>query len=159
MPIAPKLGNAHAAPLIQVTWDASPELEEFLRFIGAYAKSRFSNSLAERLALASAELLDNALRYGSVARAFCYSLDIRDGRIGVEVQNTTVPMRIEMLTTQLRRLEKSPEKVYAYELERSMVAGARRSMLGLARIRHEAAMELEMSLDGLDVTVRAHCPR
>jgi hypothetical protein len=159
MQVAPKLASAFGTPLIQVTWDASPELEEFLRFISAYAKARYSNSLAERLALASAELLDNAIRYGSVARDYCYSLQQSGNRIGVSVRNATVPTRVEMLREQLRRVEKSPDKVYAAELERGAVAGARRSMLGLARIRHEAEMQVEMLLDGLDVTVRAHCQR
>jgi hypothetical protein len=32
-------------------------------------------------------------------------------------------------------------------------------MLGLARIRHEAEMRIELSVDGHDVTVRAHYAR
>jgi len=158
MPAA-KLSTAQATSLIQVTWDASPNLDEFLRFINAYAKGRFSNSQAERIALASNELLDNALRYGSLAREFSYRLDIGSARVSVCVQNTTVLARIEMLTAQLRRLESSPELVYASELERSTHGGGRRSMLGLARIRHEAEMKLELTLDGLDVTMCAHCKR
>ena len=75
------------------------------------------------------------------------------------VQNTTVLARIEMLTTQLKRLENAPDQVYATELERSTQGGGRRSMLGLARIRHEAEMQIDVSLDGLDVTVRAYCQR
>jgi hypothetical protein len=32
-------------------------------------------------------------------------------------------------------------------------------MLGLARIRHEAEMRIELEVDGNDVTVRAICSR
>jgi hypothetical protein len=153
-------GLAASVPLIHVTWDASPDLEQFLSFISAYTKGRFSNSLAERVTLASTELLDNAVRYGSLARDFTYQLAVDAARVVVSAQNTTVPARIDMLTAQLRRLESTPDRVYAAELERSMGAGAgRRSMLGLARIRHEAEMRIELDLDHTNVTVRAFCAR
>jgi hypothetical protein len=156
---APNLGLSPASTLIQVTWDQSPDLERFLGFINAYAKGRFSASLSERVTLASTELLDNAVRYGSLARDFSYRLELHETQISVCVQNTTVRTRIDMLTTQLRRLETTPDQVYASELERSMLSGGRRSMLGLARIRHEAEMQIEVSVNDNDVTVRALCAR
>jgi hypothetical protein len=159
LPIAHQGGRAAGAPLIQVSWNASPDLGEFLGFIRAYAKGRFSGSMAERLTLTSNELLDNALRYGSLAREFSYRLELDSAKLTVCVQNRTVPTRIDMLASQLRRLELAPAQVYASELERTSASGGRRSMLGLARIRHEAEMELELQLDDLDVTVRAYCPR
>jgi hypothetical protein len=67
--------------------------------------------------------------------------------------------RIDMLTTHVRKLESNPEQTYTSEMERSTLAGGRRSMLGLARIRHEAEMQLELHLDGLDVAICAHCAR
>jgi hypothetical protein len=153
-------GLAASVPLIHVTWDASPDLEQFLSFISAYTKGRFSNSLAERVTLASTELLDNAVRYGSLARDFTYRLAVDGTQVLVSVQNTTVPARIDMLTAQLRRLESTPDRVYASELERSMATGSgRRSMLGLARIRHEAEMRIELDIDRTNVTVCAVCAR
>lgn len=146
--------------LIHVTWDASPDLEQFLGFISAYTKGRFSTGLAERLTLASTELLDNAVRYGSLARDFTYRLALEGARVAVDVRNTTVHARIEMLSAQLRRLESTPDQVYASELERSMgPSSGRRSMLGLARIRHEAEMRIELETQGNEVTVRAYCAR
>ena len=146
--------------LINVTWDSSPDLEQFLAFITAYTRGRFSASLAERVTLASTELLDNAVRYGSLARDFTYRLDVDGQRAMVSVQNTTVRARIDMLTAQLRRVEASAEQVYSAELERSMAPGAgRRSMLGLARICHEAEMKLSLDVDGNEVSVRASCVR
>lgn len=151
---------AASTSLIHVTWDASPDLEQFLGFINAYAKGRFSNSVAERVTLASTELLDNAVRYGSLARDFTYRLAVDGQRVAVSMQNTTVTTRIEMLSAQLKRLELAPEQVYSSELERSMgPSSGRRSMLGLARIRHEAEMRIELEVDGNDVTVRAICSR
>jgi len=149
-----------SAALIHVTWDASPDLEQFLGFITAYTKGRFSNSLAERLTLASTELLDNAVRYGSLAREFTYRLALEGTRVSVSVQNATMQARIDMLSAQLRRLESTPERVYASELERSMASSTgRRSMLGLARIRHEAEMRIELTIESNEVTVRAVCTR
>jgi len=152
----PVLGEA----LIHVTWDASPDLEQFLGFITAYTKGRFSNSLAERVTLASTELLDNAVRYGSLARDFSYCLAMQTTQVSVSVRNATMPARIEMLVAQLRRLEAAPGQVYTSELERSMgSASGRRSMLGLARIRHEAEMQIGVDVDVNEVTVRAQCKR
>lgn len=149
-----------AGALIHVTWDASPDLEQFLGFITAYTKGRFSNSLAERITLASTELLDNAVRYGSLARDFSYRLALEGSYVSVSVQNATMRARIDMLTAQLRRLESAPEQVYTSELERSMGPGSgRRSMLGLARIRHEAEMKIDIEVDDNEVTVRAQCKR
>jgi len=156
---AAKLESASQVTLIQVVWDASPDLDEFLRFTRAYAKRRFSNSVAERIALASNELLDNAVRYGSLARDFMYRLDQDNTNVKVLVQNTTVLARIDMLTSQIRKLETNPEQTYTSEMERSTFGGGRRSMLGLARIRHEAEMQLDLHLDGLEVAICAHCPR
>lgn len=156
---AAKLESASQVTLIQVVWDASPDLDEFLGFIRTYAKGRFSNSLAERIALASNELLDNAVRYGSLARQFTYRLDQDSAKVKVLVQNTTVMARIDMLTTHVRKLESNPELTYTSEMERSTLGGGRRSMLGLARIRHEAEMQLDLHLDGLDVAICAHCAR
>lgn len=151
---------ASANALIHVTWDASPDLDQFLNFISAYTKGRFSSSLAERLTLASTELLDNAVRYGSLARVFSYRLAVESAGITVSVQNTTVRARIDMLTAQLRRLETAPDQVYSSELERSLTNnGGRRSMLGLARIRHEAEMAIDLDVDVNEVTVRAVCKR
>ena len=156
---AAKLDSASQVSLIQVVWDATPDLHEFLGFIRTYSKGRFSNSLAERIALASNELLDNAVRYGSLARQFTYRLDQDSANVKVLVQNTTVLARIDMLTTHVRKLESNPEQIYTSEMERSTLGGGRRSMLGLARIRHEAEMQLDLHLDGLDVAICAHCAR
>lgn len=145
--------------LISVSWDHSPQLEEFLPFVNAYARGRFSNNMAERITLATNELLDNALRYGSLAREFSYRLELSSTSIGVNVRNSTVQTRIDMLVAQLKRLETTPEQVYASELERSALSNGRRSMLGLARIRHEAEMQLELALHGQDVSLRAFCTR
>jgi hypothetical protein len=147
-------------PLIHVSWDASPDLEHFLGFINNYTKGRFSLSLAERVTLASTELLDNAVRYGSLARDFSFRLDVDPGLVAVSVANTTVRARVDMLSAQLKRLETAPEQVYAAEMERSLIqSGGRRSMLGLVRIRHEADMRIELVTSNNEVTVRAFCAR
>ena len=151
--------GAGERPLIAVSWDHSPQLEQFLPFVNSYARGRFSNSIAERVTLATNELLDNALRYGSLAREFSYRLELSSAAIAVTVRNSTVQTRIDMLVAQLKRLETTPDQVYASELERSAMNSGRRSMLGLARVRHEAEMQLELALEGNDVSLRAFCPR
>lgn len=141
--------------LIQVAWEAGPDLQAFLGFVTAYARGRFSSSTAEKVALASNELLDNAVRYSSLSRDISYALQTLDTYVCVSVTNATVRTRIEMLTDQLKRLEASPESVYTAEFERSVTGNGRRSMLGLARIRHETGMTLEATAEANVVTVRA----
>jgi hypothetical protein len=154
------IAPAQSASLLRVSWDASPDLVPFLAFVTAFARGRFSATLAERVTLASAELLDNAVRYGSLAREFTYELHTEGGQVSVSVQNNTVQARVDMLTSQLRRLDAGADQVYASELERSLSPGSgRRSMLGLARIRHEAEMRIELSVNGNWVKVRAYCAR
>jgi hypothetical protein len=151
---------AASGTLIRVGWDASPDLEPFRVFITSYVKGRFSITLAEKVALASSELLDNAVRYGSLAREFLYELSQEGGQVSVSVQNSTVQARIDMLSTHLRKLDTDPQQVYASELERSLnPSSGRRSMLGLARIRHEAEMRLELTATGPQIKVRAYCAR
>lgn len=145
--------------LIQVAWESGPDVQGFLGFISAYARGRFSAGTAEKVALASSELLDNAMRYSSLARDISYALLVDEASVSVRVTNATVRPRVEMLAEQLRRLESSPEAVYASEFERSVVGQGRRSMLGLARIRHETGMTLDLYDNGNEITLQARCLR
>jgi hypothetical protein len=151
--LAPQSGRS---TLVCIAWQAGQDPGGFSEFIDAYMRDRFSAGLAERVTLASSELLDNAIRYGSLSREIVYSLDMDDRHIIVSVTNATVRPRLEMLSEQVRRLQTSPERVYLEEFERSVQRSGRRSMLGLARICHEAEMHLELNIQDALVTVTAH---
>lgn len=145
--------------LIRVAFEAGGEVHGFLRFITEYGTQRFAPTVAERIALASNELIENAIRYGSVAQEVGYTLELQGDYVEVAVSNKTVAARIEMLNEHVRRLERNAESVYSAEIGRSLGTGGRRSMLGLARIRHEGGMTLHVGSNGTEVTVRARCER
>ena len=109
--------------------------------------------------LASHELLENAQRYSLMTRPIVYQLEVDSSEVRVSVENATVASRASMLQEQLRRIERDVESTYTTELERSMSAAGRRSMLGLARICHEAGMSVTATVIGADVCVVAGARR
>jgi hypothetical protein len=145
--------------LIRVAFEGGGEIRGFLAFVTEYGRQRFPPSVAERIALASNELLENAARFGSLASEVAYALELHADYLEVVVTNTTVGPRVDMLSEHVRRLERDAEGVYSSELGRSLGNGGRRSMLGLARIRYEGGMTLALGVSGNQVTVRARCTR
>jgi hypothetical protein len=153
------LTNREARTLVRVSWENSEQADYFHGFVSGYAKAVFSASTAERVILASQELLENALHYSLMSKEIAFELCVTANEARVSVQNTTISSRIEMLRAHLTRIQEDPERTYTTELERSMSGGGRRAMLGLVRICHEANMVLGASVDGGDVTVTASCRR
>ncbi len=147
--------------LINVSWESGCSVSYLHQFVEAYARSRFPRQMAERLALASNELLENALSYSLLSKEVTYEMALSGERIEIIVTNHSVPARIDLLQQQLERLNENPEQVYKDELEKSMTQRGGRGMLGLVRASHEAQMAIELRLggDGTEVTVVASCRR
>jgi len=119
----------------------------------------FTASIKDKIVLASQELVENALKYCLMTKPIVYELGVSTSEVRVSVENTTVATRAMMLQEQLRRIERDAEGTFAAELERSMTGVGRRSMLGLARVCHEAGMRIAASVAGGDVTVVASSRR
>ncbi len=153
------LAQRETRSLIRVAWESSDEAEYFHGFVAGYAKSIFTGGTTDKVVLASQELVENALKYSLMTKPIVFELCASSHEVRVSVENATVATRAAMLQEQLRRIERDPEGTYTTELERSMVGIGRRSMLGLARIRHEAGMSLSASVVGSDVTVVASARR
>lgn len=153
------LASRESRTLIHVAWENSEEAEYFYGFVSGYAKAIFRAATAERVILASHELLENALRYSLMSREICYALSVTTVEVQVSVQNSTISSRIEILRAQLARIRENPGHTYTTELERSMNGTGRRAMLGLVRICHEADMELRAAIDTSTVTLTASCRR
>jgi hypothetical protein len=156
---AASFGNNEARTLVRVTWENSEEAEYFHGFVAGYAKAVFTLATADRVILASHEMLENALRYSLMMKEVAYELRITTNEVRVSVQNATISSRIEMLRAHLLRIQEDAERTYTTELERSMSGSGRRAMLGLVRICHEGRMVLKASVDGSNVTVVASCRR
>ena len=153
------LAERETRRLVRVAWENSESAEYFFGFVSGYAGSVFQGRTAERVVLASQELLENAMRYSLMMKEVAYELSVTQIEVRVSVKNTTISSRIEMLRTQLQRIQEDPERTYTAELERSTSGSGRRAMLGLVRICHEVHMVLKASVDGGAVTVTASCPR
>ncbi len=156
---ASTLSSRASRTLIHVAWENSEQAEYFHGFVSGYAKAVFRSGTAERVILASHELLENALRYSLMSREITYALVVTALEVQVSVQNSTISSRIEMLRAQLTRIRENPASTYTTELERSMSGAGRRAMLGLVRICHEADMELRAAIETSNVTVTASSRR
>ena len=153
------LAQREARTLVRVTWENSEEAEYFHGFVTGYAKAVFTLGAADKVILASHELLENALKYSLMMKEITFELSATKTEVCVLLRNTTISSRIEMLRAHLLRIQEDPERTYTTELERSMSGNGRRAMLGLVRICHEGNMILRASVDGSTITVSASCRR
>jgi len=146
--------------LLQIRIETSPQL---LQYVGEFAKQytthRFHSRTAEKLALASYELVENAITYGSVSGDVVYTLSEADQYIEICVTNDSSNGRLASLRAHLERLRVDAEKVFHDEMDRSIAGTGARAALGLARVCHEAQMDIALEAEGCHVTVRARCPR
>jgi hypothetical protein len=134
-------------------------LEDVHQFVEAYLKLRFRPSVAQRVSLAAYELFSNALDYGSVSSEVVFEVLERADRVEVRVTNDAIRARLEMLTDRVNRLRDDPEATFVEEMRRYVGGGVSRAMLGLARVRHEAQMDLDLTVEDSRVVVVASCPR
>ncbi|HMA95450.1 MAG TPA: hypothetical protein VKP30_22330, partial [Polyangiaceae bacterium] len=146
--------------LLEVRLETSPQLlQQMSDFVGAYSKYRFQPRTAERIALASYELVENAVSYGSVSGDVVFSLLESDHFVEIQVTNDASAGRLTNLRTKLELLRTDAEKVFQDEMGKSMTGSGGRAALGLARVCHEGQMDLEFEVEGNRVTMRAKCAR
>ena len=131
-------------------------LEEVHRFLAVYAQGCFTLTAAERITVAAHELLENAVNYGSISAGIVFELRRRRGRFAVSVSNAAVDARITMLQQRVAELQDvDPSEAYLEELRRASSSEVYKPMLGLIRVRNEAAMALEVKVDDRNVEVIA----
>jgi hypothetical protein len=146
--------------LLHIRLETSPQfLPQLGEFTAGYTRFRFQPRTAEKLALASYELIENAISYGSISGDVVYTLHDADQYIEVCVANDSSPGRLSNLRTRLDRIRVDPEQAFQEEMSRSVTGSGGRAALGLARICHEAQMDLELEVEGNRVTLRARCAK
>lgn len=146
--------------LLHIRLETSPQLlQQVGDFVGAYSKYRFQPRTAERIALASYELIENGVSYGSVSGDVIYSLAETERYVEIRVENDSSAGRLTNLRAQLERIRVDPEKAFLDEMGRSVTGAGGRANLGLARICHEGQMDLEFEVDGNRVSMCARCSR
>lgn len=154
--VMPQVSGLTTLVLIRCT-PGSDVLEATHVYLSAYASARFGSRTAEQLSVAAYELFANAMSYGTLSDVCLELLETPRGG-AVRVANTTTQARIGMLRAHLDKLERDGQAVLANEMRR-FAGGGPRPMLGLARIRHEAGMALEVQVAAERVTILAQPQR
>ncbi len=149
---APQTAEITTLILIRCT-PGSDILEPTHAYFTAYATARFGSRAAERLGVGAYELFANAMSYGTLSDVTLELLETPRGG-AVRVANTTTAARIGMLKSHLDKLEKDGQAMLANEVRR-FAGGGPRPMLGLARIRHEASLTLDVDISAERVTMLA----
>ena len=135
----------------------SDSLEFTHRFLTAYLEARFRPQIAQRLGVAGYELLSNALNYSSMSEDVALELFDLPGSAAVRLENETIAPRVGMLGEHMQKICSNAEAAMVGEMRRSVTGGSARPMLGLARVVHEAGMQLDVSIQERRVTVTASC--
>jgi hypothetical protein len=137
----------------------SDSLEATHQFFSGYTKSRFRPQIAQRLSVATYELMSNALNYSSMADEVAIELLELPETAAIRVVNETISPRVAMLNDHMARLRASAEATLVEEMRRSVAGGPVRPMLGLARVMHEVSMELDFVVQERRVTMTASCQK
>lgn len=135
----------------------SDSLDGTHEFLSGYTKNRFRTQIAQRLSVASYELLSNALNYSSMAEEVTIELMELHDSAAIRVANETIGARISMLNEHVGKIRANAEATLVEEMRRSVTGGPVRPMLGLARVVHEASMQLDIAVEGKRVTLTASC--
>jgi len=146
------------ATLFKVRCDVGSDLLTPVHaFVEAFASKRFRPTLAQAIALATHELLENALAYGSVSGDVTFELSEGGQQLVLEVENDAVGPRITSLRSRVDALKVNAEATYLDEMQRAMTGRGPRATLGLARVCHEAKMQVDVEVDDKRVRVTARC--
>lgn len=126
------------------------------RFTGEfYRRILVDQELASRLALATHEMLENAVAYANDDET-AIRIEVEGNLLSVRTWNRAAPERIAALRASIDRVMAAPDPD-AYYQEQMTIAAKRNdgSGLGLARIRNEAVMNLSYEIDKDKACIRA----
>ena len=141
---------------MEPTWVVVDDIRQFVETFCANACPEAERE--EQLALATHELIQNAIANAVTPDIeLKLELDRATGRVSVSVSNHARADQIEVLRSRLARNRSHASPLAGY------VAAMRedpesRGGIGLARIRFEAGLELELEVSGQKITVHAVGP-
>jgi anti-sigma regulatory factor (Ser/Thr protein kinase) len=135
------------------SWEVIGDTREF--FIQALAHEIPDAVRLEQIGIAAHELMENAFRYSPVAEV-TISVEVDRGEVRITAENETTPERIADLVQQVAELSAALDPLAHYQQKMLEVVDREEgSGLGLARIRWEAGMRVELEVAGARVRVRA----
>jgi hypothetical protein len=110
-----------------------------------------------RLHMAAHELVENVLKYGSspeVGLEFELERGVNESIVRLRTRNTAAPEQLREVTRRISELRAAVDPVAYYDqLIRSTAPMNGMSGLGLARIRAEAGLDVDCSVDGREVSI------
>jgi hypothetical protein len=139
-------------------WEA---IEPLRASVLACVKAVFPNpTLAPSIALATAELLENAVKFGRwdlPGAMFGLRVDGHRGAVEIQVSSPVADgdENVDRLRAELARIRTAPSPEQAYTKALRSVALGKASCLGLARAACEGGCELSAEVDGDVLHVRA----
>lgn len=138
-------------PRVEVSCAGSPALITTVRrFVSdLYTQATGDPKLASRVALATHELLENAVKYAADRSShFVVEFAERDGTVCVSTRNRASPDNLAMLRTMFHEMAYTPDALdYYLMVMRRSALRSEGSGLGLARVRHEAESVLELHVE------------
>ena len=149
-------------PHVEVGFSPTIALISVVRtFVSDFYARVLSNNVREMVAMATHELLENAVKYAIDDRA-TLRIDVEhrepSDRVSIRIRNRSAPANIQPLREVLTRMHQQPDPLAHYvALMRETAKRKHGSGLGLARIRAEAGMELSLELEGDVVCILAQC--
>ncbi len=126
------------------------------RFTGEfYRRVLVDQELASRLALATHEMLENAVAYADDEET-AIRIEVDGDMLSVRTWNRATPERLASMKASIDRVMAATDPDLYYQ-EMMSVAARRNdgSGLGLARVRHEAEMNLSYEIDNDRACIRA----
>jgi two-component sensor histidine kinase len=118
-----------------------------------------SPQVAQRVNVAIYELYSNALRYGSAAGEVRLELSRSDDGRGAKLRvvNFAEAAQIARLREQVARVQEDAASAFNREMDRFAGASLPPPMLGIVRIAHESALDIELSVTGSRVDISIRC--
>jgi hypothetical protein len=137
-------------------------LDDVRRFIEVFCKRACPEGFSREqdLALAAHELLQNAISYSRDGQAeMSVQLEPKSETVAITVVNTARPeevTRLEALVAEMKQVN-DPFRYFLTVMDRPSET-LTRGGLGLARICYEAALDVDVKLNGEHVTITAEGP-
>ncbi len=134
-------------------------LEPTYAYLSAYSATCFTPGVAQRLNVAIYELYANALRYGTDAGEVRLEIERTPDGAGAKllVLNRAEPARLAQLQAHIARVQADPNAAFTGEMNRFAGRSQPPPMLGIVRVAHESALELELTVDGDLVAISTIC--
>jgi hypothetical protein len=161
VPVNPRAA-AKRSPHVEVGFSPTIALISLVRtFVSDFYARVLSANVCEMVAMATHELLENAVKYGiddqATLRVDVEHEDASD-RVSIRIRNRSTPANIESLRGVLTRIKEQPDPLAHYvTLMRETSKREHGSGLGLARIRAEGDMDLTLEVTGDLVSILAQC--